>query len=100
MLCSSILNAMGALRASRERGMSVGRDLSLIAFDDCLSFLPSTGDHPTMTVMRSSIRMAGKHCADMLIDQIENNPGRRNLLLEAEFVIGASTGPVRQPAET
>ncbi|MFZ2103743.1 MAG: LacI family DNA-binding transcriptional regulator [Oricola sp.] len=100
VLCASILNAMGALRAMQELGVTVGRDLSLIAFDDCLSFLPSTGDHPTMTVMRSSIRLAGKHCADMLIDQIENKPGRRSLLLEAEFVIGASTGPVRQSAET
>ncbi|GAB4352334.1 MAG: substrate-binding domain-containing protein [Oricola sp.] len=99
VLCASILNAMGALRALHERGMAVGRDMSLIAFDDCLSFLPSTGDNPSITVMRSSIRLAGRHCANMLIDLIENKPGRRNLLLEAEFVIGASTGPVLQPAE-
>jgi LacI family transcriptional regulator len=98
VLCSSILTAMGAMRAMHERGFSVGRDLSLIAYDDCLSFLPSTGDHPSMTVMRSSIRLAGELCADMLIDQIEKKPGRRNHLLEAEFVIGSSTGPVRAKA--
>jgi LacI family transcriptional regulator len=99
VLCSSILNAIGALRALQERGLTVGHDMSMIAYDDCLSFLPSTGDHPSMTVMRSSIRLAGKHCANMLIDQIEKKPGNRHLLLEAEFVVGASTGPALQTAE-
>lgn len=93
VLCSSILNAMGAMRALHRRGMTLGRDISLIAFDDCLSFLPSTGDDPSLTVMQSSIRLAGKHCANMLIDLIEGREGRRNLLLEAEFIVGASTGP-------
>jgi len=100
VLCSSILTAIGVMRALQERGLAVGRDVSLIAYDDCLSFLPSTGEHPSMTVMRSSIRLAGKHCANMLIDQIEKKPGNRHLLLEADFVIGASTGPVLQRADS
>ena len=99
VLCASILSAHGVMRALREKQLAVGRDVSVIAFDDCLSFLPSTGDDPSMTVMRSSIRLAGRRCAEMLIDLIEKKPGRKNLLLEADFVIGASTGPVRNRTE-
>ena len=98
VLCSSVLNAMGAMRAMHEQGCKPGRDVSLIAYDDCLSFLPTTGERPAITAMRSSIRLAGKHCAEMLIDLIEKKTGPRNLLLEAEFVVGASTGPVPQTA--
>lgn len=96
VLCSSVLTGMGAMRALHEAGMKPGRDMSLIVFDDCLSFLPSTGEDPSTTVMRSSIRIAGKHCANMLIDLIEEKTGPQNLLLETEFIVGASTGPVRQ----
>ncbi|QKV19450.1 LacI family DNA-binding transcriptional regulator [Oricola thermophila] len=98
VLCASVLTAIGAMRALQARGLSVGHDVSLVAYDDCLSFLPSTGEDPSMTVMRSSIRLAGRHCANMLIDQIEKKPGEQHLLLEAEFVVGASTGPVSQKA--
>ena len=98
VLCASVLNAMGAMRAMHEAGLVPGRDVSLIAFDDCLSFLPSAGESPPMTVMQSSIRLAGKHCANMLIDLIENRAEPRHLLLEAEFIVGASTGPAPQPA--
>ncbi|MAZ16399.1 MAG: LacI family transcriptional regulator [Ahrensia sp.] len=98
VLCSSVLNAMGAMRAIHEHGSRPGRDVSLIAYDDCLSFLPTTGERPAITALRSSIRLAGMHCAEMLIDLIEKKTGPRNLLLEAEFVVGASTGPVPQTA--
>jgi LacI family transcriptional regulator len=98
VLCSSVLNAMGAMRAIHEHGCRPGHDVSLIAYDDCLSFLPTTGERPAITVLRSSIRLAGMHCAEMLIDLIEKNSGPNNLLLEAEFIVGASTGPVPQTA--
>lgn len=93
VMCSSVLNAMGAMRALHETGLTPGRDVSLIAYDDCLSFLPSSGEFPSMTVLQSSIRIASMHCADMLIDLIEEDKGPRKLLLEAQFIVGASTGP-------
>jgi LacI family transcriptional regulator len=101
VLCSSVLTAIGATRAMHELGVKPGRDVSLIAFDDCLSF-PALGERASlaMTAMQSSIRLAGKHCANMLIDLIEKKTGPRNLLLEAEFLIGASTGPVPQTGLT
>lgn len=96
VLCSSILTAMGAMRAMRDRGLALADDISLIGYDDCLSFLPSSGEHPSLTVMRSGIRVAGRHCAEILIDQIEKVPHKRHLLLKAEFVVGASTAPPKR----
>ncbi|TCD16440.1 LacI family DNA-binding transcriptional regulator [Oricola cellulosilytica] len=93
VLCSSILTTMGAMRLLRERGLTPGRDMSIVGYDDRLSFLPSSGEDKALTAVRSGIRLAGSHCADMLIDQIEGKTGNRHLLLEAEFVIGNSTGP-------
>ncbi|MFZ9021234.1 MAG: LacI family transcriptional regulator, partial [Paracoccaceae bacterium] len=46
------------------------------------------------TATRSSVRDAGKHVANILIDQIENtNSPPQTQLLEAQLVVGRSTGP-------
>jgi LacI family transcriptional regulator len=91
VLCSSILTAMGAMRAIGERGLTAGKDISLIGYDDCLSFLPSASESRSMTVIRSSIRLAGRNCASILIDQIEQKNGPESLLMETELVVGATT---------
>jgi LacI family transcriptional regulator len=93
VLCASMLPAMGALRAIQEAGMVVGRDMSIIAHDDCLSFLMSDMGEITMTVTRSPIIEAGKICATMLIDKIEGRDAPDHILLEAEFRTGTTTGP-------
>lgn len=98
ILYSSILPALGGMRALTEAGLKPGVDLSLITYDDCLSFLQSAGSSsqgiPLFTVVRSSIREAGRRVAEMLIDQIERrHPAPIQELWEAELVIGRSTGP-------
>ncbi|MEO1364768.1 MAG: LacI family transcriptional regulator, partial [Pseudomonadota bacterium] len=63
-------------------------------FDDCISYLQNGADTPVFTAARSSVRAAGACLAEMLIDRIQNPyapPATR--LWEAEFVVGASTGP-------
>lgn len=95
VLCASMLPAMGVMRAVQERGLEPGRDISIIAHDDCLSFLMSDFGEMSMTVMRSAIREAGQVCASMLIDIIEGNPTGRHRLLEASFVEGTTTAPPR-----
>lgn len=96
LLLSSILPALGAVRAMRENGMVPGRDISLIVYDDQLSFLQNSGDIPMFTSLRSSIQNAGRAVAQMLIDMINSADTRpRNLLWEAELVLGSSTAPPR-----
>ncbi len=94
VLVSSVLLALGALRAIREMGLEPGRDISLITYDDQLSFLQNSGETPLFTATRSSIRDAGKRCAELVI-AIANDPTRPTVheLWETELVIGQSTGP-------
>lgn len=92
---SSIVVAMGVRRAIEERGLVLGRDVSVICFDDMISYFPNGDGEAIFTATRSSVRAAGRRCAEMLIAAIET-PGASMVqeLWEAELVLGHSTGPV------
>jgi len=93
-MVASMISAIGVRRAIEERGLAMGRDVSVVAHDDNLSYLRNGGDVPIFTATRSSVREAGCNVVEMLIDQI-SNPKRphKTLLLEAELIMGQSTGP-------
>ncbi len=91
IICSSMLSALGAQRALYELGVEIGRKVSLLAFDDNLSFMNAETSMSAMTVMRSSIRQHGTICANLLIDLIEGRETDNHVLLEAELVLGVST---------
>lgn len=93
-VCSSIITAIGVRRAIHEAGLVVARDVSIITHDDALSYLENGDDVPIFTALRSSVRFAGTEAAEMLLSLISsprNAPKSR--LLEAELIIGRSTGP-------
>ena len=95
IMTASILSAIGVRRAAEERGMVLGQDLSLVTFDDDLSYLRNEGRTPLFTSLKSSVRDAGKLCAEMLLGLIAAPGGaRQTRLLEAELVLGQSTGPI------
>jgi len=95
---SSIIPAVGVRRAAAERGLHLGRDISVICHDDVLSYfgndVATTPEGPPFTATRSSIRDAGRRCAEILIDLIRD-PGSPPVqeLWEAELTLGRSTGP-------
>ncbi|MCW1951443.1 MAG: substrate-binding domain-containing protein [Octadecabacter sp.] len=93
-LVSSIISALGVRRALEERGLQMGRDVSVITFDDGLSYLANGADVPIFTATRSSVRDAGRALSEMLVAQI-NNPDAplQKRLLEVELTVGRSTGP-------
>ena len=97
LLLSSVLPALGVVRAIQEAGLVLGKDISIITFDDQLSFLQNSGDIPLFTSLRSSIQEAGRRLAEILIETIESNKSstsaNRHELWEAELVLGTSTGP-------
>lgn len=91
---SSIVLAMGVRRAIEMHGLRMGQDISVISYDDDLSYLPNPGDTPTFTTMKSSVRDAGGRCAEMLVARIANpSADLPHELWEAQFVQGTSTGP-------
>jgi LacI family transcriptional regulator len=93
-VCSSIITAIGVRRAIEDAGLVVARDVSIITHDDALSYLENGDDVPIFTALRSSVRYAGNEAAEMLLSLItspRNTPKTR--LLEADLIIGRSTGP-------
>jgi LacI family transcriptional regulator len=93
-LVSSMIIAIGVRRALEDRGLKLGRDVSLITHDDDLSYLRNGDGVPIFTATRSSVREAGRQVAEMLLDIIAN-PGHdpQTRMFEAELMVGLSTGP-------
>ncbi|MEM9576533.1 MAG: substrate-binding domain-containing protein [Pseudomonadota bacterium] len=93
-VASSMLLALGVKRAIEDRDLEMGRDVSVICFDDDISYLPNAGDTPLFTALRSPVRAAGARCASLLMERIiAPDAPLPNELWEAELVHGTSTGP-------
>lgn len=93
-LCAATMIATGVRQAIEERGLILGRDVSVLTFDDDLSYYANRDAVPVFSAMRSPVRVAGARCAALLIDRITSGPGAPvQELLEAELVIGRSTAP-------
>ncbi|MBC7156188.1 MAG: LacI family DNA-binding transcriptional regulator [Rhodobacteraceae bacterium] len=94
LLVSSIIPAIGVRRAAADIGLALGRELSVITHDDELSYLRNGEAVPLFTATRSSVRLAGRLAAEMLLEIIAapDTPPRQRLL-EADLIMGLSTGP-------
>jgi LacI family transcriptional regulator len=94
-----MIPAIGVRRAIQDRELKLGRDISVITYDDELSYMRNGEDVPIFTATRSSVREAGRQAAEMLIDII-TNPGHDPLtrMLETELIMGLSTGPAPDKA--
>ncbi len=86
--------AVGALRAAFEQGLRVPHDLSIASFDNMEM---SAYVIPPLTSVRSSGQEIGRQAARLALERIQNPalPLRR-LQIEAQMVMRASTGPVRE----
>lgn len=93
-LASSVIIAIGIRRAIGERGLRIGRDVSVLCHDDVLSYLNNDVGGPAFSATRSSIRAAGRRCAEILIDLIRDpdHPPIQELW-DVDLTIGHSTGP-------
>ncbi len=93
-LVASMICGLGVRRAIEAVGLRMGRDTSVIIHDDALSYLQNGGAVPIFTATRSSVRDAGRQAAEMLLHNIANpDHPAANILLEAELMVGGSTGP-------
>jgi LacI family transcriptional regulator/LacI family repressor for deo operon, udp, cdd, tsx, nupC, and nupG len=92
LACSDEL-AFGAMHALYDAGLEVGRDVSLVGFDD----VPiAAHTHPPLTTLRQPRRAIGEHLAALLIAAVENRTAPpRSVTLGARLVIRRSTGPPR-----
>ncbi|MDH3263958.1 MAG: substrate-binding domain-containing protein, partial [Paracoccaceae bacterium] len=91
---ASLISALGVRRAVEERGLVIGRDVSIVTHDDELSYFSDPDAVPVFTATRSSVREAGRLAAEMLLEIVEVADGApRHRLLEAVLTVGQSTGP-------
>lgn len=81
--------AAGAIQASREEGVSVPGDLSIMGFDDH-AFSVTMG----LSTIRQPVDDQGVEATRALLDSIEGKPWRKDLVLPHELIERATTrGP-------
>jgi LacI family transcriptional regulator len=97
VLAGSMMSALGAMRAIRALGMTLGRDISLIVHDDVFPYLNADNMAPTVSTMRSSIRSAGGRIAKFALQLLSGAaPETLQEVWPVELVLRESSGPVPQ----
>ncbi len=95
IVAASDMMALGAIRAVRQRGLSVPADVSVVGFDD--TELMRFTD-PPLTTLHQPVTRIVDHAVDLLFAQIQRQPfDREERLLPAELIVRGTTAraPVR-----
>lgn len=94
VICSSMIMALGTHRATREVGLTIGKDISIISHDDGLSSMKTENFLVPLTVTRSPIREAGVELAGML-QNIVNGTVTEAIQREVpvDLIVRESTAP-------
>ncbi|MBQ1076283.1 LacI family DNA-binding transcriptional regulator [Micromonospora sp. C31] len=89
IVCGSDLMALGAIRAARQRGMSVPGELSVVGYDD--SPLMAFTD-PPLTTMRQPVAAMAVAAVRALVDEINGHAAPNSeYLFRPELVVRGST---------
>lgn len=89
IVCGSDLMALGVVRAARERGLDVPRDLSVVGYDD--SELIAFTD-PPLTTVRQPVRAMANAAVQTLLEEIGGSPvPHAEFVFQPELVVRAST---------
>ena len=85
----SDLMAIGVLNAATDAGLTVGRDLAVVGFDDA----PIAGYlRPSLTSLRQPIAEVGERVVTMLIDLVRGQtPSPAHVLLNPRLIVRDST---------
>ena len=87
------VSAIGAIRAVREAGLRVPRDVSVVGFDDVQS---AAFQNPALTTVRQPLKTMGILAAEAIIRQITaptEHPPARQVVVDPELVVRESTCP-------
>jgi DNA-binding LacI/PurR family transcriptional regulator len=91
VLVMSDAMAIGVLRAARDLGIPVPRDLSVVGFDDIDI---SRHTNPPLTTVHQPIRLKGETAVRMLLSMIEGGESRpTTTTLETRLIVRESTAP-------
>lgn len=88
VFAASDLIAIGALRALQKRGVTVGRDISVVGFDDIQSAAYIT---PSLTTIRQDTNVAGEMLVENLLS-IVGGDDVSSTLLQPKLIVRESCG--------
>ncbi|MEU2158625.1 LacI family DNA-binding transcriptional regulator [Streptomyces sp. NPDC019396] len=89
VVCASDMMALGAIRAARQRGLEVPRDISVVGFDD--SPLIAFTD-PPLTTIRKPVPAMGQAAVRTLLEEIGGTPAPHSeFVFMPELVVRGST---------
>src|SRR5437773_648823 len=92
------ISAIGAIQALREAGRRIPDDVSVVGFDDiqCAAF-----QNPGLTTVKQPLREMGVLAAQTVLERINapvKQPYPKEIIVEPDFVVRGSTGPVPRSA--
>jgi DNA-binding LacI/PurR family transcriptional regulator len=76
--------AVGAMRAVREAGLQVPRDVKVVGFDDSPL---ATAAHPPLTSVRQPMEELGREMAHLLMSLVNGEATRTSVMLPTELVV-------------
>ncbi|MBO6719957.1 MAG: substrate-binding domain-containing protein [Rhizobiaceae bacterium] len=93
IICSSLMQALGVLRAASDEGLSIPEDISVISHDDVFPFLKPEGFATPLTTTCSPIRAAGERIAERLVARIaESETGPVEEVWPVDLIVRGSVG--------
>jgi LacI family transcriptional regulator len=99
IICSSLMQALGVIRAVGDLGFSIPDDLSLISHDDVFPFLKPEGFAVPLTTTCSPIRAAGARIAERLAARIaETETGPVAEVWPVDLIVRGSVARAPQSA--
>jgi LacI family transcriptional regulator len=91
VVCNDLM-AFGAMSAVQDRGLEVGKDISIIGFDNTPM---SAHTHPPLTTVHQPIYQIGNMVCEMLVQCVRGQAlDERHVLLKPELIIRQSSGPI------
>jgi DNA-binding LacI/PurR family transcriptional regulator len=91
IFCYNDMTALGAIEAVQAAGLRVGREVSVVGFDD-LFFAASL--QPPLTSFRQPKKELGKQAMQLLLAILKGQPAQRKVVLRGELVVrGSSSKP-------
>ncbi|MGW8351043.1 LacI family DNA-binding transcriptional regulator [Streptomyces wedmorensis] len=98
VVCASDMMALGSIRAARQLGLDVPRDVSVVGFDD--SPLIAFTD-PPLTTIRQPVQAMGQAAVRALLEEVGGTPAPHSeFVFMPELVVRGSTASAPSPART
>jgi DNA-binding LacI/PurR family transcriptional regulator len=88
IFCYNDMTALGAMEAAAAQQVVVGRDLSIVGFDDLFfaSFL-----QPPLTTIRQPKKELGRRATELLMTLLKGGQAERTVVMKGELIARASS---------